>query len=145
MKRLALVASLCAALAFPSLSPAARAQDSCPAGFGFGSPHAIGPFDAYATLQDGTRVVSDGLSVDHVDANGALSGSDTNGCLLQGHVSVARGASVAEVTHAVTGCGMRDGRYRGLAAALVDRTTGAQALLLATSNTDSAIGWRLTR
>jgi hypothetical protein len=80
-----------------------------------------------------------------IDADGVLSGSDTNGCLLQGHVSAALGASVAEVTHAVTGCGVRNGRYRGLAAALVDKTTGAQGLLLATSNADSAIGWRLTR
>lgn len=71
MKRFALVASLLAGLA--SLSPArVSAQDSCAPGFALGTPRAVGPFDAYATLQDGTRVVSDGLSVDHVDANGQL-------------------------------------------------------------------------
>lgn len=80
-----------------------------------------------------------------IDARGELIGSDTNGCLLQGRVSAAPGASVAEVMHTVTGCGVRNGSYRGLAAALVDKSTGAQGLLLATSNADSAIGWRLTR
>lgn len=80
-----------------------------------------------------------------IDAHGELIGSDTNGCLLQGRVTTTRGSGVAEVTHAVTGCGLRNGRYSGLAAALVDKSTGAQGLLLATSNADSAIGWRLTR
>lgn len=70
MKRFAILASVCT-LAF-SLSLPVSAQDSCAPGLGFGTPHAVGPFDAYATLHDGTRVVSDGLSVDHVDANGAL-------------------------------------------------------------------------
>src|SRR5689334_21807322 len=72
MNRFAIVASLCAGLAFLSLSPAALAQDSCAPGLGFGAARPVGPFDAYATLSDGSRVVNDGLSVDHVDANGAL-------------------------------------------------------------------------
>lgn len=80
-----------------------------------------------------------------IDASGELIGSDTNGCLLRGRVSATPGSSIAEVTHAVTGCGERDGRYRGLAAALTDKSTGAQGLLLSTSNADSAIGWRLAR
>jgi hypothetical protein len=70
MKRFAIVASLYAALAFSS--PALFAQDTCAPGFAFGSAHAVGPFDAYATLQDGTRVQSDGLNVDHVNAAGQL-------------------------------------------------------------------------
>lgn len=73
MKRLTTLASLCAALAFTFLSPTpAFAQDTCAAGLALGSARAVGAFDAYATLQDGTRVESDGLSVDHLDANGAL-------------------------------------------------------------------------
>jgi hypothetical protein len=71
MKRFATLASLCAVLAFSSPA-SARAQDTCAAGLAFGTPRAVGPFDAYATLRDGTRVESDGLSVDHVDAAGAL-------------------------------------------------------------------------
>jgi hypothetical protein len=72
MKLFAIVASLCAVLASPLPSSAALAQDSCAPGLGFGAPRPIGPFDAYATLSDGTRVESDGLSVDHVAADGTL-------------------------------------------------------------------------
>jgi len=71
MKRFALVASLLTGLAF-SFSSTLLAQDSCAPGLALGLPRAVGAFDAYATLADGTRVVSDGLSVDHVDANGQL-------------------------------------------------------------------------
>ena len=71
MNRFALSASLCAGLAFFLPAPL-FAQDSCAAGLAIGPAHVVGAFDAYATLQDGTRVVSDGLSVDHVDATGAL-------------------------------------------------------------------------
>jgi hypothetical protein len=80
-----------------------------------------------------------------IDAHGELNGSDTNGCLLQGRVSARPGARVVDVTHAVMGCGARDGRYAGLAAAVVDPAGGMPGLLLATSNADSAIGWRLSR
>jgi len=71
MKRFATLASLCAVLALSPLS-SLRAQDSCAVGLTFGTAHAVGPFDAYASLQDGTRVVFDGMSVDHVDANGLV-------------------------------------------------------------------------
>ena len=71
MKRFAILASLCAALAF-TFPSSALAQDTCPGGLAFGAARAFGPFDAYATLQDGTRVRSDGLSVDHIDAAGQL-------------------------------------------------------------------------
>src|SRR5258706_2055121 len=71
MKRFATLASLCAVLAF-TFPARALAQDTCPGGLAFGAAHAFGPFDAYATLQDGTLVRSDGLSVDHIDAAGQL-------------------------------------------------------------------------
>ncbi len=71
MKRFATLASLCAVLACTFPSPT-LAQDTCVAGLCFGAPRAVDPFAAYATLQDGTRVQSDGSSVDHVDAAGQL-------------------------------------------------------------------------
>jgi hypothetical protein len=80
-----------------------------------------------------------------IDARGDLLGADTNGCLLRGRVSARPGVHVYDVTHVVTGCGNRNGRYDGLAAALVDASNGGPGLLLSTSNRDAAIGWRLSR
>ncbi len=67
----ALRASLLApALSLCLLVSSATAQDTAAPGLGFGLSAGIGPFDAYATLHDGTRVVCDGVSVAHVDALG---------------------------------------------------------------------------
>ena len=80
-----------------------------------------------------------------VDARGAISGADTRGCSLQGQVSQRDAADLFHVVHAVTGCGVRDGRYIGEAALLFDETGRPTRLLMSTSNAESAIGWRLAR
>ncbi|MBK7641832.1 MAG: hypothetical protein IPJ19_02070 [Planctomycetes bacterium] len=71
MQRFAILASLTAALALVS-PESVHAQDVCAPGLALGAAQPVGPFDAYATLHDSTRVVSDGLSVDHVGADGQL-------------------------------------------------------------------------
>ena len=80
-----------------------------------------------------------------VDARGAISGTDTRGCNLQGQVSKSEAANLFHVDHQVTGCGIRDGRYAGEVSLLVSKTGQPEGLLMATSNADSAIGWRLAR
>ena len=80
-----------------------------------------------------------------VDARGAISGADTRGCSLQGQVSQGKVVNLFHVDHAVTGCGVRDGRYLGEASLLLDETGQPAGLLMSTSNAESAIGWRLGR
>lgn len=71
MPRSASCASLLAPLFLlcASALPAA-ASDSAAPGLGLGPALSVGPFDAYATLHDGTRVVCDGVDVVHVDLLG---------------------------------------------------------------------------
>lgn len=71
MSRSARCASLLAPLflLFPAQSPALAADSAAP-GLTLGPALSVGPFDAYATLSDGTRVVCDGVDVVHVDALG---------------------------------------------------------------------------
>jgi hypothetical protein len=80
-----------------------------------------------------------------VDAQGAIAGTDTRGCGLQGRVSRSRAANLFRIDHAVTGCGVRDGRYVGEASLLFNEAGQPAGLLMSTSNADSAIGWRLVR
>jgi len=80
-----------------------------------------------------------------VDAQGAIAGTDTRGCGLQGRVSRSRAANLFRIDHAVTGCGVRDGRYSGEASVLFNEAGQPAGLLMSTSNADSAIGWRLVR
>ena len=80
-----------------------------------------------------------------IDARGAISGADTRGCGLQGRVSQREAANLFRVDHAVTGCGVRNGRYTGEASLLLNETGQPAGLLISTSNDYSAIGWRLTR
>ena len=80
-----------------------------------------------------------------VDAQGRISGADTRGCSLQGQASLGRSANVFRVDHAVTGCGVRDGRYSGEASLFFNDAGRPAGLLMSTSNADSAIGWRLAR
>lgn len=81
-----------------------------------------------------------------VEADGAVSGSDTNGCRLAGRA--ARGTlagNAYDLVLDVSSCGKSNGRYTGQAGLIADASGRASELFLSTSNQDSAIAWRLSR
>jgi hypothetical protein len=81
-----------------------------------------------------------------VHADGEVTGSDTNGCIVQGRASVPQPAvNTYGMTLDVSACGKSDGRYEGSAALLFDGAGRVSGLFLSTSNERAAIGWRLSR
>lgn len=81
-----------------------------------------------------------------IDAAGQVIGNDTNGCRLDGQILPGRrSANHYDVALNVTACGRSDGWYRGRAALIFDGSGDARELFLSASNSDSAIGWRLSR
>jgi hypothetical protein len=81
-----------------------------------------------------------------VDSAGEVIGSDSNGCQLNGRLTMRRpSAKVPDVSLDVSGCGRRDGRYTGQLALMANDSGQSPELFLSASNADAAIGWRLVR
>lgn len=81
-----------------------------------------------------------------IDGAGQVTGADTNGCRLDGRAANGLPAvNTFDLVLDVSSCGRSNGRYSGKAALIDDDTGKSSGLLVSASNTDSAIGWQLTR
>lgn len=81
-----------------------------------------------------------------VDSAGEVIGSDSNGCQLNGRLTMRRpAAKVPDLSLDVSGCGERDGRYAGQLALMAGDSGQSPELFVSASNADAAIGWRLVR
>ena len=81
-----------------------------------------------------------------IDPAGRVSGTDTNGCSLQGGASaIAEAVNNFKLALKVSGCGTQSGRYDGNAALTFDSSGRPAGLFLSASNAKAAIGRRLSR
>ena len=107
-----------------------------------------GPASESATLEGHyTTHLANGYTLTvSIDATGRVNGIDTRGCRFDGQARKRTiGSPVAAVALEVSACGASDGRYAGGAALLSEGDGEPVELLLSASNTEAAIGWRLSQ